>query len=111
MNPLSRLLTRRHALPMRHSARARRALERRQPDDLVLALTRAWCRAQGFDAASARLRHVAPDPLPPADRSALLAALGLPPHSNDDALLSALAARGDGHLSAASVAIEEALYP
>lgn len=56
----------------------------------LLRLARGWCREQGYHEASARLRDLAPDPLPPSAAAALSRTLGLRPGAQPDAVLSAL---------------------
>lgn len=87
----------------------------------VPALARAWLRSQRHDAAAARLRAVAPDPLPRPDPAALASALGLRPRDaiNRAALLDGLSraartcadARVARALAEAVDEVQATLYP
>ena len=58
----------------------------------LLRLTRGWCREQGFDDANARLRAVAPDPLPANSGATLARTLGVRPGAQPEAVINALIA-------------------
>lgn len=58
----------------------------------ILRLARGWCREQGFSAAAARLREVAPDPLPSDCATGLARVLGIRTGASPVATINALIA-------------------